>query len=203
MKKLFLILLSALAFSGCDHNDVNEKMAATKDHLPLQVGNYWDFQSFGNSQTGTQVHREVAALTTINDHEYYLLINSAVNGEYSYKDSSYYRIDDQGFVYIYRKNTGTLEDNRFRLNGKDGDAWSYPYQDNGEAHVNLSVSSLTIGNKEVANCKSYYFDIPSWADEEYTITLAPGIGFVKEYSNAWGLGQTLQAAKIDGQVFTF
>jgi hypothetical protein len=62
---------------------------------------------------------------------------------------------------------------------------------------------MMVGRYLVTECKSYYYDEIQSADEENTITLAPGIGFVKEYANAWGAGQILKSAKINGQVFNF
>jgi hypothetical protein len=46
-------------------------------------------------------------------------------------------------------------------------------------------------------------NVSEWADEEYTTTLAKGIGFVQEYSNAWGLGQVLESATINGRKYDF
>jgi len=201
-----MVLMVAI-LAGCEYNNVTykEKEPATENYLPLKIGNYWNFQATGPSQgqSTIQIHREVASLVTINNHEYYLLITSSSGNNYTYQDSSYYRIDSNSFVYIYRKSNPNFEDNRFRLNGDDHDTWSFPVEGNDDAHITLTVGSVTLGNVELTKCKSYFYDVIQWADEEYTITLAPGIGFVKEYSNAWGLGQVLTSAKINGQVFSF
>ena len=189
-----------MIFSACHSDDSNEPISGS--YLPLQIGNYWNFE--GNElNSNSKIHREVVALATIENLEYYLVVNSATNGNYSYKDSSYYRVTNDGNVYIYRKNSDGPEDNRFRLNAKDGDTWSYSKGSDGVANITVSVSSLTLNGKEIGNCKSYYFDMQNWADEENTIVLGPGIGFVKEYSDAWGLGYTLKSARINGQDFNF
>ena len=75
--------------------------------------------------------------------------------------------------------------------------------DDDEVTISLSVSTLDIGNKTLKNCKAYYYDVDNWADEEYTVTLAKGIGFVKEYSNAWGNGALLKSATINGRKIDF
>ena len=201
MRNIVIALMIAI-LAGCEDNNIRHEKPATENYLPLKVGNYWNFQTISAQGQGSiQIHREVTSIVTINNHEYYLLINTSTNN--NYVDSSYYRIDPSGFVYIYRKSNPNFEDNRFRLNGNDHDTWSYPVERNDQAQITLTVESITLGNIEITRCKSYYYNVIQWADEEYTITLAPGIGFVKEYSNAWGLGQELKSAKVDGQVFNF
>jgi hypothetical protein len=206
MRNTVAVLMIAV-LAGCEYNNLTykEKEPVVENYLPLKIGNYWNFQTTSHSQgqSSTQIHREVASIVTINNHEYYLLVTSSTNNSYTYQDSSYYRIDSNGFVYIYRKSNPNFEDNRFRLNGDDHDTWSYPVEGSEQAHITLTVESVTLDNIELNKCKSYFYDVTQWADEEYTIILAPGIGFVKEYSNAWGLGQILKSARIDGQVFNF
>ncbi len=203
----YAILMLALALlAGCTYNDINsfEKNPTNQSYLPLKIGNYWNFQSIRQSPDNEiKIHREVVSLVTIDKHEYYLLINSSTNGSNTYQDSSYYRIDRNGFVYVYRKSRPNFESNPFRLNGNDHDTWSYPMEGNDEAQMLLIVEPITVGNINLSPCKSYFYNVVRMADEEYTITLAPGIGFVKEYSNAWGFGQILTSAKINGQVYKF
>jgi hypothetical protein len=121
MKVFAVIIIAVLA--GCEyHNITYEKPAIetyiplTDNYLPLAVGNYWDFETpnASRSQSTTQTHREVTSITTINNHQYYLLVSTLTINNYTYKDSSYYRIDNNGFVYIYRKSSPDYEDNRFR-----------------------------------------------------------------------------------------
>jgi hypothetical protein len=194
--------------AGCEYNNATykEKEPVNDNYLPLNVGNYWNFKSIGLSQgpggSEIQFHREVASIVTINHHEYYLLIDTSPINNNTYKDSSYYRIDTNGFVYIYRKARPDFEDNLFRLNGNDHDTWSFPVEGGDHAQITLGVGSVTLGHVTLTNCKGYQYDVPNWADEEYSVTLAPGIGFVREYG-AWGFGQILTSAKIDGQVFNF
>jgi hypothetical protein len=69
--------------------------------------------------------------------------------------------------------------------------------------MTLSELSKNVGNREVERCKDYSFNVHQWADEEYTYTLAPGIGFLREFSDAWGAGQELKSARINGQLIEF
>lgn len=198
-----LVFLLSLFFSGCYyHQTITPEISGNSSYLPLEIGNSWDFQPLTNPP-GALIHCEVTGLASINSHQYYLLVTSSTYSDRTYKDSAYYRIDNNGFVYIYDKNQPNLEANRFRLNAQNGDTWTYPVDNNSVATIKTTVGPLVVGSTEIAKCKSYYFDVVNWADEEYTITLAPGIGFVKEYSNAWGMGQILKSAKIHGQVYNF
>ena len=117
-------------------------------------------------------------------------------------DTVYYRLDDNGFVYSRRK-YNQVEENKFRLNAKNGDTWMYPVENNDLAAIKLFVVDVELRTKDLQNCKAYFYDVAQWADEEYTITLAKGLGFVKEYSNAWGMGQVLESVTINGQKFNF
>lgn len=203
MRNVVIVMVAVL--TGCQYHDIIYEKPANESYLPLEVGNYWNFETISSSQVQepNQIHREVTSIVTINNHDYYLLVNTSTNSAYTYKDSSYYRVDNNGYVFIYRKSSPRFEDNRFRLNGNNHDTWSYPVESGDEAHVTLTMESVTLGNVTLANCKSHFFDVVRWADEENTITLAPGVGFVKEYSNAWGIGQELKSAKIGDRVFNF
>jgi len=202
MRALILILMMAVVV-GCHYDSITYEIPMTKNYLPLEVGNYWNFKTTGGSPTQVDLHREVVSLVTINNNQYYLLVNSLLDANQVYKDSTYYRIEDNGFVYTYRKSQPDFEENPFRLNGTNHDTWTFPMQGKDQTQMTLTFGSLWLGNVEIADCKSYFFNVPKIADEEYTITLAPGIGFVKEYSDAWGVGQVLQSARINGQVFKF
>lgn len=196
MKVIHVVLLIyAIHLISCDSSD---DIPAQSDYLPLQVGNYWDFKSSNTSSDEIVEHREVVDEVRLNDLDYFLLV-STWSG-HSNKDSVYYRIEPNGRVYKYRKNI--FEENRFRLNATEGETWSYQVPVDDIAHITVRETTVTISKRKFRNCKEYYYDVEQWADEEYSITLAPGIGFVKEYSPAWGLGQVLHAAKINGRVIT-
>lgn len=196
----FVFFCSLLLFA-CD-DDSPSFNTDSNTYLPLQIGNSWEFESTNKDLTDLNTFKRVIAKVTLNDHTYYEIISGWGTSVENIPDTAYYRVDDNGFVYILRK-TKNNEENRFRLQGQDGDTWSYPVDDNDEAFISLSVSTLNIGNKNLKNCKAYFYNVEGWADEEYTITLAKGIGFVKEYSDAWGQGSILKSATINGQVINF
>jgi hypothetical protein len=195
-----LLLLTACE---CEYNE-DPQPAISNDYLPLTVGNYWDFKAVGYSPELFTEHREVEDYVTLNGRQYYLLVSTYLSDMWygQHRDSSYYRIDDAGFVYVYKKNRG-IEENRYRLNGKDGDTWEFDFIDNFIATMKLSELSKDVGNVNVENCKDYFFDVELWADEESTFTLAPHVGFLKEFSDAWGVGQELKSARINGKHIEF
>ena len=199
-----LLIISVVVFLGaCDCSD-DPQPELTNDYLPLTVGNYWEFKGIGHTNESLVEHREVEDYVSLNGKQYYLVVSTRLSDVWSghYKDTSYYRIDGDGFVFVYKKSTD-IEENRYRLNGKDGDTWSYDFVDDYIANMRLSELSKNVGNVEVVHCKDYSFDVQQWADEEYTYTLAPGIGFLREFSDAWGAGQELKSARINGQMVEF
>ncbi|HEV8513428.1 MAG TPA: hypothetical protein VGQ59_09125 [Cyclobacteriaceae bacterium] len=205
MKNVVIVLMICILI-GCEHSDIRHEKPTdeSENYLPLKVGNYWNLEITDNSLGyADKIHREVAATATINNHEYYLLITSSAYDNYTYKDSSYYRIDPSGFVYIYQKAHPNYEDNLFRLNGNDQDSWSYTIERNNEVQIKLTVESVTLGNTEITKCKSYFYNAIQWEDEEYTTTLAPGIGFVKDCGFFSGVCQELKSARINGHVYNF
>lgn len=204
MRRLLIpcVTLLFLVFISCDHDDKQE-IAFDNNYLPLSVGNYWEFSDLGPSPGPSVIseHREVMGRITLNSYEYFLVVSTRQFVDGPFVDSLFYRIADNGYVYTYRKNYSD-EAQDLRLNGLDGDSWTYNYLDE-ETRVTLTETSVDLSSGPVANCKNYYRDTIQSADEEYTISLAPGIGFVKEYSNAWGLGHILKSARINGVVRTF
>ena len=106
MIKMFAVIIIAV-LAGCEYHNITYEKPATEtyipltdNYLPLAVGNYWDFETpnLSPSQSSTQTHREVTSIATINNHQYYLLVSTLTINNYTYKDSSYYRIDNNGFV---------------------------------------------------------------------------------------------------------
>ncbi|HTE34321.1 MAG TPA: hypothetical protein VK666_28270 [Chryseolinea sp.] len=186
---------------SCDRDD--DVLVGDNSYLPLEIGNYWDFVAIGGvgGQQSIVEHREVMGKTFLSGHEYFLMVSERPTAGDPFIDSVYYRVADNGYVYTYRTNfPGEAQD--FRLNGKDGDEWTYTYVD-WETNIKLTASSLDINSNTISNCKNFYRDVRQWADEEYTITLAPDVGFVKEFSNAWGGGQVLKSARIGGRLVNF
>ena len=169
MKNAVLMLGVFVMMIACECNE-DPRPELSDDYLPLALGNYWEFKGTGFVGNELVEHREVVDYVTLNDMEYYLLVSTHLSPVWSgaNKDSTYYRIDNDGFVYVYRKNIG-MEENRYRLNGKDGDTWSYDYVNQYIADMTLREAAKHVGKVEVSNCKDYSFNVEQWADEEYTL----------------------------------
>lgn len=196
MKKviIFSVLLGLVA---CDKND--NPTPEMNDYLPLAIGNHWDFRAARADNDRTIEHREVVDYVDINNKKYYLLVSIIfpVEGP-SYKDSAYYRIDTNGYVYVYRKDAGP-EANLYRLGSTNGDTWTYKTANNDDATMRVSELDKDIEVAVVRNCKDYSFDVEQWTDDNYTYTLAPRVGFLKEYNDAWGGGKIVKSASINGK----
>jgi hypothetical protein len=200
MKTISLLLCCACLLIACEEDDRID--AGSNSYLPLEVGNLWIFRSMQPDVNNNKNFRKVIAEANLDNRIYAQVISGWYDPEEVVNDTVYYRVDDNGFVYSRRKFPNT-EVNIFRLNEQDGAAWTSPYLDSSTLSVNLSVVNLEIRRKTLRNCKAYFYDVNRWADEEYTVTLAKGVGFVKEYSNAWGLGDILESATINGRKFNF
>ena len=203
-KRVFLFA-SAMAFLCACSSDDDSNVAPEKlwlSYLPLQVGNYWEFTSINTPKDGVVVHREVKGTAQLNGYEYYLIISNSV-------DSTYYRVEQNGDVYTYRRGMDN-EQLSYKLFAHDGDSWSYTLEDgvggsgrDDVMHVSVNIGSVATERKTVDDCKHYYFDVEQWVDEEHTNTLAPGVGFIREYSDAWGMGMILSKASIGGNVIEY
>lgn len=197
MKAFNLLFCCTFLLIGCDEDSPID--TRSNSYLPLEVGNTWRF----NSNMSDRDHfKRVIAEVNLNNHVYAQVVSGWYNPGEFINDTIYYRVDDRGFVYSRRKNSSN-EENNFRLNAQDGDTWTYSAENDFIVAITLSVVNLHIGKKNLGNCKAYFYNAERWADEEHTITLAKGVGFVKEYSNAWGIGHTLKSATINGRQFNF
>ena len=198
MKIIRLLFCCTFLLAGCEEDSTFE--ISSNSYLPLEVGNTWIFRSMQNIND-PKTFKKVIAEVTLENRVYAQVISGRYPDDIIY-DTTYYRVEDNGFVYSRQKNSAD-EENRFRLDASDGDAWTYPTAGNYTASITISFIDLELKTKNLRNCKAYYFDIPQWIDEEYTTTLAKNIGFVREYSNAWGLGRVLESATINGRKFKF
>lgn len=196
---LVLCCCAPILFWTCDSTTQSRgsQERPSTDYLPLEIGNYWDFKSVNGASEDVVQHREVKSVVQMNNSEYYLVTSSYPDSQGAV-DSAYYRVGDDGNVHVYRR-TADREELRFKLLAGAGDAWTYPAFDD-VMTVTTSVGPLQMKGGTVENCKHYYYNVDTWADEEHTITLGPGIGFVREFSNAWGQGIILTKASIGGSV---
>ena len=197
MQRLMIIIGCVVLLSGCMDGTVSP---TSTSYLPLSVGNSWKLVPMNDPASGTYTFWRVTNTVEFEGETWYEMVRGYANPVEVIGDTSYYRVDANGYVYVRREGVEFVE-NDFRLNGEHGDTWTYDFQ-NTEISIALSEVLLKIGDRQL-NCKAYYRDIAAWADEENTTTLARGIGIAKTYSDAWGNGSILKEAIIDGNKITF
>jgi hypothetical protein len=197
MKSLvrFVFVSSVILFSCDNDQQVN---IATKDisYFPLQIGNRWEYEPI---RTDMKLKTSVFTIvsTEIRDSKEYFAMERLYQYENtSSRDTVFYRIDPQGFVFeTSRYDTG--ERNRFRLGAADGDTWNMESSAPDNYVVRTSITDVTLSSQLLHDCKSFSYDVPQWADEEHYFILAPGLGIV-QHGNAWGFDYKLKTAKIAG-----
>lgn len=187
-----MIFLYGVTLFACDDGPVSE--TGVSDYLPLEVGNSWTFE-VGAGSNKIVSFKTVTRKVDINGHSYFEIVSSHGASNPVIDDTTYYRIDGNLVAYVYRMNISE-EMEWFRLNGSDGDTWSFTTDDN-ETDVTLSVIDLVIGSHELKDCKSFYYDVEQYVDEEHSIALGKGIGFV-QFNSAWVSGIRLTSAVING-----
>jgi hypothetical protein len=127
------------------------------DYLPMQVNNYWDFEHVSKiSISGTNI---------IDNKTYFQFLSGT--------DTSYYR-KENGKVYVRR--SYETEALLYDLTAKEGDVWQYH---NWNVKMVSKKDTLLVNNAKVPNCYQFFFDIPGAIDDEHSIWLAPGIGFIR------------------------
>ena len=198
--KLRNIFLVVWFLSGCEEDSAIK--SSHNEYLPLQVGNIWKFSHTGSAQNVDYTFKKVTGIAHKNGNQYYVVASGYADPHEVTDYVTYFRITPQGYVYTWAKDA-TQEENRFRLNSEYGDNWSYKNGENEDVYIELSEVSVTLESSNLEHCKLYSYDVAQWADEEYETTFAKGIGFVKEYSTAWGIGSELQSAVIGGKKFDF
>lgn len=149
------VFISSFLIS-CDKDEDIVKL--TSDYLPLEVGNYW--------QLDYSEKREVIGMKTINNKVYYSL-------KY-YNDTSYYRMENDK---VYVIGFEGVESVKFDFSAKVNDTWNY---NSYTVKLTSKTDTITINNQKFLNCYQFYLDVPVMVDEEHSIWLAPGIGFIQE-----------------------
>lgn len=90
---------------------------------------------------------------------------------------------------------------KFDLNAKVNDTWKY-----NKWNVTLvsKTDTVILHNTFIADCYQFYLDIPVMVDDEHSIWLAPGIGFVQEICPEWAYPVLkLEKAKTGGKELIF
>jgi hypothetical protein len=171
---IFLYLLS------CNKED--EKMTLTNNYLPLKSGNYW--------QLDYTDREEIVGTKIINNKTYYLL-------QYQ-NDTSYYRIENDK-IFVIENNQN--ESVKFNLRANVNDTWNY---NSYKVKLTSKTDIITINGHKIINCYQFFFDVPVMVDEEHSIWLAPGIGFIQEQcGECLHQIRKLDEARIDGQIIHY
>jgi len=157
--KIIVYASSFLLAAACA-KDESAYVPMSGDYLPMQAGNYWKIENTPKiAITGTKV---------IDDKTYFEFIQTT--------DTTYYR-NENGKIYARHLNDG--ETVKFDLTANVNDTWTYSSGADWIVKMVNKTDTLLINHTKVPNCYHFYFDIPGAADEEHSIWLAPGLGFVK------------------------
>jgi hypothetical protein len=181
LKLAFALTFTSVFLLSCDKND--EPSTSTSQYLPLETGNYWQFEH-------DTAKMQVVGTQILNHKNYYLI-------RY-HEDTTFYRVEN---ARIYVMVPGQQESAKFRLDTRVNGAWTF-----GAYIVKLmsKTDTVTINDEKIPGCYGFYFDVPVMVDEEYSIWLAPGIGFIQQTCGEC-LYQTrkLVEARIGGQIIDF
>lgn len=174
--KLFIAVVSiSISLQSCEKDE--KAITLSSDYLPLEIGNYW--------QLDHSEKKEVVSKTILDGKDYYLL--RYLN------DTSYYRVENNKVYVIEHTDKESL---KFNLSARVNATWNYHSQ---TVKLVSKTDTIVINNKKIANCYHFYFDNPIWVDDEHSIWLAPGIGFIQEQCGECPYPfRKLDKAKISG-----
>lgn len=203
MEKAVLLFLTVIAFCGCENDNDPRSRAFDPSYFPLEVGNNWEYIPISQAGDLLSVNVEIPSTATIDDHEYYLMVTRYVyTGVTNIGDSSYYRINSSGYVFV-RTTSGLEEANRFRLAAAEGETWTIeapPFKD--FVATAGGTSPVDINTITIENCKSYVFDLPRFIDDEHSLILAPRLGIIRKFFGE-GANLVLKQATIGGVEYNF
>lgn len=185
MKK-FNTLLALVTLSASLHSFVFSMDDKSNKYFPVGEGDSWTYKSIEKNFTWII---EVVGARTINEKEYFIFKRSFENSTYS--DSSFYRVDEDGKVFInYFEKDFLLID----FNLSKGAEW----QSYGAFKAGISNTGEVVlapaGN--FTSCIEVSFDMPVTQGPERVCKYAPGVGLV-EYNTADGLSKLI-SANVDG-----
>ena len=172
-------------------------MPPPENVLPLQVGNYWIMKDATGFPDKVELKKYIDAEVPIGSRSYFRMVNRwTFEGTATASDTTYYRVDEQGFVYERKAGSGQ-EANVFRLYAREGEQWVH-----GNGTMTLTnIDRYSAFNTPINNCRFYSFDILQLLDEEVTTILAPDIGFVGSHS--YGSDLQTSEASVYGIVHKF
>jgi len=160
MKTLISITLftvTAFFFAASCTKEEASNVPVSGDYLPMQVQNNWEIEHTEKMTiTGTKV---------FDNKTYFEFIQGT--------DTNYYRNENNK---IYCRRSTEAESVKFDLTAGVDKSWQF-----GSWTVSLvsKTDTVLVNHTKIPNCYQFFFDIPMAADDEHSIWLAPGIGFIR------------------------
>lgn len=193
----YLIVLIAL-FTACDSDDTSFPIIESTDYFPIHIGDTWEYKDHIRKVTGAEM---------INNKEYREITHETYRADtlyYTYK--TYFRTTGNNKVYkLNSDQSGEYLFADFNLNADD--SWTYINNSIGREDewtvTSLPEITFEFDDTELENCKRFFYNAMLIVDEEHTIVFAAGIGEINNFSNAWGLGDTIESATINGVTYRF
>lgn len=185
-----LILIASCEKENIIYTELPDKLS--NDYLPLMTGNVWNYSRY---------RVIVKDIVSINNKEYYEVVNESIVADtvfYTYKE--YYRKTSDGKVFMVSQDK-KREILKYDFAAPVKSSWTYPEDDNNHFWKVTKVSDnlkVVVNNRPIANCMKFDYDLIQAVDDEHTIIMAPGIGRLISQSYAWGVGDTLRSAIING-----
>lgn len=209
MRKSIFILLVALATSGCVEEKEGGPISISEHgYFPLHIGNSWEYSTLGYDSDLYVSKSEIVSKVFIDNFEYALMTRTRTIYSGTHIDSSYYRVDTNGYVFV-RENES--EYNVYRLNAADGFTWTIdkPFSSFPDPElsfiqeIRLNIESVNLNGTVIEQCKRYDHDVKDVYDEEGYSILGPGLGIIQSGNYFGGLHTVLKRAVIDGQEYNF
>lgn len=185
MKKFNTLFAPAILLASL-HSFVFSMDDKSNEYFPIAKGSSWTYKNFEKNFTWTI---EVVGIRTINQKEYVIFKRNFENNIYS--DSSFYRIDASGKVFInYFERDYLLID----FNSDQGTKWQSYGAFKAEVLNTGEVVLAPAGN--FINCIEVSFEMSVTAGTERVCKYGPRVGLV-EYKTADGLSKLI-SAKVEG-----
>lgn len=183
---LFILLVSTLLLAYSCKKDEKQIIPLNGEYLPIQLENYWEIKDAAKiTITGTKV---------LDNKLYYVFSNGTYDKLYRNENNKIYTISAFGNEYLI-----------YDLTASVNEIWQYQIEGiTWNAQLQSKTDTITINNTKIPNCYRFYFDNLQMADEENSVWLAPGIGFIKiQCMYCISNDQTLIKANIDNQIIRF
>ena len=194
---LLAILFIFVTIVSCDKDSNSDKIPTCfNDYFPLHIGDTWEYKNY---------ICKASLSSTINNKEYTLITSEIFRADTLYDTrEDFYRVVNGKVYKLYTNQSDEFLFADFTL--AEGESWKYTGENMNGDQWNVTVQEkidFDFGNTVLHNCRPFYYDVPGWADEEQVYVFAPGIGIISIYSPAWGAGDTIQKAKINGITYQF